>query len=120
MQNFKNYSTNPTHPTDAMNYIDFLDGGTCGDLSPFDAFMWYDDCGNSMRLDEHIFSVIRNIESGTTICFNDFFDASFTDLLWPEEEQRLLLDLIMFTQRFPDALELLMIDERHLPVFLVK
>ena len=120
MQITKFHSTNPTYPTDDMNYIDFLDEGTCNDLSPFDAFMGYDECGNSMRLDEHIFSVIRNIESGTSICFDDFFDASFTDLLWPEEEQRLLLDLIMFTQRFPDVLELLMIDERHPPVFLRK
>lgn len=120
MQTTKNYSTNPTHPTDAMNYNDFLDGATCDDLSPFDAFMGYDGCGNSMRLDEHTFKVIRNIESGTTIGFDDFFDASFTDLLWPEEEQRLMLDLIMFTQRFSAALGFLSIDERHHPVFLVK
>jgi len=119
MHNIKNQSTNPTHPTDGMNYINFLDGGICGDLSPFDAFMGYDECGNSMRLDEHIFSVIRDIESGTTICLDDFFDALFTDLLWPEEEQRLLLDLIMFAQRYPEDLELLCIDPCHDPIFVV-
>lgn len=120
MKNTKSYPTNSTHPTRSMNYIDFLDEPHHDDLSPFDAFIGYDSQGQSMRLDEHIFSVIGNVDPGTTIGFNDFFDASFTDLLWPKEVQRLLLDLIMFTQRFPDVLVFLLIDEDHKPVFLIK
>ncbi len=119
MHNTEFHSTNPTHPTGAMNYNEFLDEGTCDDLSPFDAFMEYDECGNSTRLDGYIFSIVRNIEPGTTVYFKEIFDASFTDLLWPEEEQRLLLDLIMFTQRYPEDLELLCIDPCHDPVFIV-
>ena len=119
MQNFKNHSTQSTNPTEAMNYIDFLDARTDSDLSAFDEFMGYDCAGNSMRLDEYLFSFISN-KANSLVHFHKFFDESFTERLEPEETQRLVLDLIMFTQRFPDALEFLRLDVRHQPVFLIK
>lgn len=120
MQNFKNHSTQSTNPTEGMSYIDFLENFTQTDSSPFDEFMGYDTNGNSMRLDEYLFSFINRNNAADLLHFNDFFDKSFTDLLEPAEVQRLLLDLIMFSNHFPDALGFLMIDERHQPVFLIK
>lgn len=119
MKNFKNHSTQSTNPTIAMNYIDFLDAPTDSDLSAFDEFMGYDCAGNSMRLDEYLFSYIRN-KANSLVHFHNFFDESFTERLEPEETQRLVLDLIMFAQRFPDALEFLRLDECHQPIFLIK
>ena len=119
MQNFGSHSTQSTNPTVAMNYIDFLDTCTDPDMSAFDEFMGYDCAGNSMRLDEYLFSFINDKATGL-VHFNDFFDRSFTELLETTEAQRLVLDLIMFTQRFPDALEFLRLDERHQPVFMIK
>ena len=119
MQNFKNHSTQSTNPTEAMSYIDFLDARTDSDLSAFDEFMGYDCAGNSMRLDEYLFSFISN-KANSLVHFTDLFDKSFTDLLEPAEVQRLLLDLIMFSKNFPGVIEFLMIDERHQPVFLIK
>ena len=119
MHNFKNHSTQSTNPTEAMSYINFLDARTDSDLSAFDEFMGYDCAGNSMRLDEYLFSFINN-KPNSLVHFTDFFDRSFTDLLETTAAQRLVLDLIMFTQRFPDALEFLRLDVRHQPVFLIK
>lgn len=120
MKNFTNHSTQSTNPTIAMNYIDFLDARTDSDISAFDEFMGYDCAGNSMRLDEYLFRFIRNNKPSKLVHFDYFFNESFTDLLEPAETQRLLLDLIMFSNRFPDALELLMINEAHQPFFLIK
>ena len=120
MQNFQNHPSQSTNPTDTMSYIDFLDNLGTSDSSPFMAFMGYDEMGNSLRLDEHLFSFINSNKAAGLLHFNDFFDKSFTDLLEPPEVQRLLLDLIMFSKNFPDALGFLMIDERHQPVFLIK
>lgn len=117
MQTFKHKKA---LPMDAMFYIDFLDGYCNSDSSPFDNFMGYDTNGNSMRLDEHLFSFINSNKAAGLLHFNDFFDKSFTDLLEPAEVQRLLLDLIMFSKNFPGVIEFLMIDERHQPVFLIK
>ena len=120
MQNFQNHPSQSTNPTIAMNYIDFLDARTNSDLSAFDEFMGYDGAGNSMRLDAYLFRFIRNNKPSNLVHFDYFLDESFTDLLEPAETQRLLLDLIMFSKRFPDALELLMINEAHQPLFLIK
>lgn len=120
MKKFTNHSTQSTNPTIAMNYIDFLNSRTDSDLSAFDEFMGYDCAGNSMRLDEYLFRFIRNNKPSKLVHFDYFFNESFTDLLEPAETQRLLLDLIMFSNRFPDALELLMINEAHQPFFLIK
>ena len=120
MKSFKKHSTQSTNPTIALNYIDFLDARSNSDLSAFDEFMGYDCAGNSMRLDEYLFRFIRNNKPSNLVHFDYFFDESFTELLEPAETQRLLLDLIMFSNRFPDALELLMINEAHQPFFLIK
>lgn len=119
MKNFTNHSTQSTNPTIAMNYIEFLDSRTDSDLSAFDEFMGYDCAGNSMRLDEYLFSFISN-KANSLVHFHKFFDESFTERLEPEETQRLALDLIMFAQRFPDALEFQRLDECHQPIFLIK
>lgn len=105
---------------ETMTYINFLDARTDSDLSAFNEFMGYDCAGNSMRLDEYLFRFIRNNKPSKLVHFDYFFNESFTDLLEPAETQRLLLDLIMFSNRFPDALELLMINEAHQPFFLIK
>ena len=120
MKIFKNHSTQSTNPTVAMNYIDFLDARSNSDLSAFDEFMGYDGAGNSMRLDEYLFWVIRNNKPSNLVHFDYFFDESFTGLLEPGETQRLLLDLIMFSKRFPNVMEFMMIDERHQPIFFIK
>ena len=119
MHNFKNHSTQSTNPTFTMNYIDFLDARCDFDLSAFDEFMGYDCAGNSMRLDEYLFWFINSNKAAGLMHFDKIFDRSFTDLLETTEAQRLVLDLIMFSQRFPDALEFLRLDERHQPVFLI-
>lgn len=120
MHNFKNHSTQSTNPTFAMNYIDFLDARCDSDLSAFDEFMGYDCAGNSMRLDEYLFWFINSNKAAGLMHFHEIFDRSFAELLETAELQRLVLDLIMFTQRFPDALEFLRLDDRHQPLFLIK
>ena len=120
MKNFPNNPSQSANPTIAMNYIDFLDARTNFDLSAFDEFMGYDCAGNSMRLDEYLFFLIRNTKPSNLVHFDYFFDESFTGLLEPGDTQRLLLDLIMFSKRFPDVMEFMMIDERHQPIFFIK
>lgn len=119
MKKIQNCSTQSTNLTIAMNYIDFLDARTDSDLSAFDEFMGYDCAGNSMRLDEYLFSFISN-KANSLVHFTDLFDKSFTDHLETTEAQRLVLDLIMFAQRFSDVMEFQRLDERHQPVFLMK
>lgn len=117
MQNFKNQSTNPT---ETMSLADGVDDTDTTNLTPFMDFMCYDSLGKSARLDYFILSVISNMDSGSLIKFSDVFGEPFVELFEPEELDRLKLDLMLFAQRYPDDLMLLLVDECHEPVFLTK
>lgn len=119
MKNFKNHSTQSTNPTEPMSYIDFLDTRADSGLSAFDEFMGYDTLGQSMTFDEMLFTALKAHEFDQPITIDDLFEPDFLGLLTTNELQRLAIDAIFFSLRFPGVLSLVSIDSIGRPEFVV-